>query len=358
MTRPLAELPMAVVLASIDAPRSWRGSIEGWLRELDGHGEVVVVDASGDATAHEIAARYPQVRVLRGAPCRLAPELWRDGLAATDQPLVALSTTQMVPEAGWRPAMLRRLEATSAAVAGGPIKPSERNNVIHRAIYLLRYVNYLPPLPAAGAIEPPGENAVYLRERLTGLESLWAKGFWEVEVHGALRARGERTVMTGEPAVTYHGERRLFRVVQERYRHACCYGASRSRRFGPAHRLMRVATAPLVPAVLLVRIAHTLRARSAPLVPWLPELPFLLLLLAAWSLGEARGMGTGLLASLWTYRFSYSTSLDRLSRLTRRYWHGRQRTRSWFSGGGGRVPGGAAGRGGDGCSGLPAGGRL
>src|SRR5262249_33142556 len=159
-------------------------------------------------------------RVLRRPAGRLVPELWRDGLQATDQPLVALSTTQMVPTAGWSAAMRGRLEATGAAVGGGPIGPSKRNNLTNRALYLLRHVNYLPPLSTVRLLEAPGENAVYRRECLDQLASLWEAGFWEVEVHEAIRASGQQTLMADSAVVIHHGEGRFLDLIRERYRHA------------------------------------------------------------------------------------------------------------------------------------------
>ena len=299
MSGSLAERPLAVILASIDAAGTFRGCLERWLHELDGHGEVLVVDSSRDGTALEIAACFPRVRVLRRPPGRLAPELWRDGLEATDAPLVALSTTRMHPVPGWRVAMLEELEATGAAVVGGPIKPADSHDRDHvsMAIYLLRYINYLPPLINRERIEPPGDNAVYVRERLDGLEALWKEGFWEVEVHRALRARGVPVVMATGAPVVHSGEGRLFPLLGQRYAHARHYGASRARRFTTADRLVRIATSPLVPLVLLGRIVAALAARGQSLRPWMPALPCLLPLLAAWSLGEARGMGAGLLSA-------------------------------------------------------------
>jgi hypothetical protein len=340
MSGSLAERPMAVILASIDAAGTLRGSLERWCHEIDGHGEVLVVDSSRDGTADEIAACFPQVRVLRRAPGRLAPELWRDGLEATDAPLVALSTTRMIPASGWRQAMLETLEATGAAVVGGPIEPpgpSDRDHVT-MAVYLLRYINYLPPLIDAKRIEPPGDNAVYVRDRLDGLESLWEGGFWEVEIHRALRARGEALVMARDGAVVHSGEGRFFSLLEQRYAHARHYGANRARRFGTADRLVRIALSPLVPSVLLGRIVAALPARGQSLRRWMPALPCLLPLLAAWTLGEARGMSFKL--------------------PTKRCWHGGQRTRGWFSGGGSRVPRSPAGGRDNGRARLPAGGRL
>jgi hypothetical protein len=325
MKASLAQLPMAVVLASVDPAAHAHGHIERWRRELREDDELIVVD---------------------GPPGRLAPELWREGLEATDRPVVGFSTTAMCPASGWRQAMLERLESTGAAVVGGSIRP-QADDPVSKAIFLLRYINYLPPLIDPARAEPPGDNAVYRRDRLEGLESLWKEGFWEVEIHRALRARGERTAMADEGVVEHHGEGRLFRLIPNRYAHARRYGASRARALGPLQRLMRIAAAPLVPLVLLGRIALGLRSRGQSLVPWLPALPALLALLAAWSLGEARGIGTGLFLAMRNFRRTRG----------RRHWHGRRRAWGWISGGGSRFPGGTAGRGGDGRAGVPAGGR-
>jgi hypothetical protein len=340
MSGAVAKRPIAVILASIDAAGTFRGNIARWCQELDGRGEVLVVDSSRDGTADEIAAGFPQVRVLRREPGRLAPELWSDGLAATDAPLVAFSTTRMGPTPGWRLAMLESLEATGAAVVGGPIEPSDTygHDHVSMAVYLLRYINYLPPLIDRERIEPPGDNAVYVRDRLDGLEAVWEEGFWEVAVYRALRTRGERVVMAGRGAVIHSGEGRLLPLLRQRYAHACHYGASRAQRFGAADRLARIAVSPLVPAVLLGRIVAALSARGQSLRPWMPALPYVLPLLAAWSLGEARGM-----------YFKHPT---------KRCWHGGQRTRGWFSGGWSRVPRSAASGRDDGRTRLPAGSRL
>jgi hypothetical protein len=288
---------MAVILASIDAARTFRGSLEGWLREMDGRGEVIVVDASRDGTADAIEASFPAVRVLRQPPGRLAPELWRDGLEATEAPLVAFSTAQMVPGVGWRRAMLERLEETGAAAVGGPIDPPNEYVPGCWATYLHRYLQYLRPILNPERTEPAGDNAVYRRDRLDALESLWDGGFWEVEIHRALRARGERLVLAEDAVVAYQGGPIPSSWLGQRYAHARRYGASRARGLATASRVARIVAAPAVPAVLLKRIVAGLTARGQSPIDWLPALPYLFPLLAAWSLGEARGLGAGLLGT-------------------------------------------------------------
>jgi len=304
MTESLATRPTAVILAAIDARATVCASVARFLDELDGQGEVIVVDASRDGTAELVEARFPGVRVIRRPAGRLAPELWRDGLEAARAPLVAFSTAQMIPAAGWYRAMLACLEETGAAVVGGPIDPPGASQSWCRAAYLHRYIHYLRPLADRRQVEPPGDNAVYRRDALAGLDALWQDGFWEVEIHRALRARGQGMVMADLAVVTYQGGTRPLSFLRQRHAHARRYGASRARGIGTAGRLVRIAAAPLIPAVLLRRIVAALAARSEAPRDWVPALPWLFAMLVVWSVGEALGMSAGLLGprSRWTAR--------------------------------------------------------
>jgi hypothetical protein len=284
---------VAVVVASIDARATIHVSLARFLEEVGNRGDVILVDASRDGTADEAERAFPGLRIIRRPAGQLAPELWRDGLLVTNTPLVAFSTAQMVPSAGWLDALPVCLDTTGAAVVGGPIEPSSSLSASDRALYLLRYVNYLRPLPAVDDVEPPGDNALYRREAMGGLEHLWERGFWEVEIHRALRSRGEPLMMAADASVEFRGGASLAESLRQRRSHARHYGASRAGRMRTVERLARSAAAPVVPAVLLGRIAEALVSRGHELTPWLPALPTLSLLLAAWSLGETTGTWLG-----------------------------------------------------------------
>ena len=284
---------LAVVVASIDARATAVRSLSRFAEEVRGRGEVVLVDSSSDGTAGEVARDLPSVRLIRRPSGMLAPELWRVGLDATDAPFVAFSTAAMVPATGWLDAMLGRLKVSGAAAVGGPIEPAEGLATIDRAVYLLRYVNYLGPLPDTTEPEPPGDNSLYRRDRLKGLEEAIAQGFWETEIHRHLRGRGESLVMSAEGAVTFQGGSRLAPMLHQRFRHARHYGAMRASGFHTVGRLARAAMAPAVPVVLLKRSAATLRGRGRSFGAWLPALPGLSLLLGAWAAGEAFGLLAG-----------------------------------------------------------------
>ncbi|HWE38642.1 MAG TPA: glycosyltransferase [Isosphaeraceae bacterium] len=278
---------VAVVVAAIDARATIAASLDRVRAEVAGRGEVVVVDASRDGTAEFVESLVPGVRVERRAPGLLTPELWRDGLRAISAPLVAFTTAQMVPRPGWLSALLATLDASGAAAVGGPIAPGPGLDTIGRATFLQRFARALPPV--TGAIDPPGDNSLYRRDRLVGLEALWADGFWEVPILRALRDRGATTAIAPGAVVEFVGGTGLAPLLRQRLRHARRFGASRSLGRGPAHRLARTAAAPLIPPLLVARALAALRRRRLPVAPWAAAMPALGLLATTWALGELAG---------------------------------------------------------------------
>ena len=293
MNRPSADSLAIIVALTEPATPHLATSLARFADEAGPFGKVLLVDASGSMEGIGLARRLANVRVIPRPVGRLAPLLWRDGLLATDAELVAFTTSQMTPRTGWLEALKARLRETRAAGVGGPIEPGSNLSTTDRAVALLRYANYFPPLPDPSRVEPPGDNSLYLRDRLKEVESAWLDGFWEVGVHQALRDRGYVLAMAETAVVTFEGGVSLASMLRQRMRHARRYGAGRSKGLGTMARLARVATCPLVPPLLCGRIFKALRARRMALIPRLASLPKLGLLASAWAIGEAIGTWSG-----------------------------------------------------------------
>ncbi|MEO6809172.1 MAG: glycosyltransferase [Isosphaeraceae bacterium] len=278
---------VAVIVASVDAGLTFRASLAGFLDEVRGIGDVILVDASRDGTADAAGREFPGLRIMRRPLGDLVPDLWQVGMNATNAPLLAFSTAAMRPRPGWLASLRDRLDANDAAAVGGPIAPGRGLSATDRAIYLHRYVLYLPPM--SSHVEPPGENALYRRSNLEGLESLRRRGFWEAAVLRELRLRGDRLAMSDDAVLEFLGGARLVPTLRQRIKHARLYGAWRAKGASLTGRLVRSAIAPAVPALLLGRIGRHLHRRRERLAPWLSAAIPLGSLLTAWALGEAIG---------------------------------------------------------------------
>lgn len=279
---------LAVILASSGRGPAFDRSVAGFIREVGGSGEVVVVEG-GMPSARAIPG--PCLRFVSSPRSRLVPQMWRDGLATIDAERVAFSTTQMVPRAGWLDRLMDRMDETGASGVGGAIAPGERLGPVDRAVYLQRFLAYAHgfPLPS----RPSGENALYRRERLAEVESHWSAGFWEVRVQQRLEGRGATWASEASAVVDYEGTVDLLTIARQRLAHARWFGAERLSGRGRIERAARVLASPMVPAVLLSRAGGSLVRRRMDVRPWLGALPSFLAISSAWAAGEAIGAWAG-----------------------------------------------------------------
>ena len=308
-------------MASVDPEIDPRPSLSRFAEEVDGRGEVILVESSCDQYVADLTTTFRNVRVLGRTPGMLAPELWRDGLRAADSEFVGFSTTSMIPEPGWLDTMLDRLQMTEAAGVGGSIWPAAKLSPTDRAVYLLRYVNYYKPLISNPG--PPGENAIYRRDRLEKFQDLIDRGFWEVDIHRALRHQGERLAIADNASVIYHGGAPLYSILRQRLRHAKIYGVSRGSRMTTIERALRTACFPMIPALMFHRIVSAMRSNFIGVRSWVPAWPGLFLLSTVWAIGEALGY--------WMKIDSASTLTSSKSTSEREEWVSASRLETWNS---------------------------
>lgn len=284
-------LPRVTVVMAATAKESVCPERVGrFIEEVGERGEVVLVESTGDRIIQSLEQRYPSLRVIRRLPGALAPELWRDGMRATRGEYIAFTTASMSPCAGWLDRMIEQLGVKGAVGVGGPILPGEGLKAQDRAVYLLRYLAYHMPLGPGGTVEPPGDNAIYCRASLDGLEEITRDGFWEVEVHRALRARGLTLEMAEDATVSFEGGSSFPAMLEARFRHARIFGRYRAQRLGLAGKAARTGAAPLVPLVMVARVLGLLKAKQIPVRPWIGAFPRALVLASAWAAGEAVGL--------------------------------------------------------------------
>jgi predicted dehydrogenase len=279
--------PLALILATPDHGPDPSESVRAFLDELDEKDRIWVVGPIAKDVNHSCADS--RVSVLPHPPEALVPDLWRAGLDASTEPLVAFSTAGMAPNPGWRRVLVSALTHSGASAVGGPIAPATHLPGTDRAVYLHRYARYWPPVNASAPPGPPGENALYVREHLHGLEPLSRPGFWEVEVLRALQSSGHSILFEPSAVVTYTGGSQFKRLLPTRFRHARRFGAWRSQGQGGLTRYRMLARTPLVPALLIGRAWNSIRRQREPWRPWSSALPQLTALASTWAVGEAAG---------------------------------------------------------------------
>ena len=282
---------ISVVIGAQEAAATIERCVQAVLAQTHGlHAEIIVADGSTDGTAALVASRFPDVVLIRGSRASLVPHLWGLGIERVTAPLVAVTMAQCIPAGDWLEKILRAVhEHPDAAALGGPIDGPHDGAAIDWAVYFARYSAHMPPGMSGPVRDIAGDNAAYRRD---ALQSAWldrANGFWETLVHHTLRADGKRIYAIPAVRVRLAPAVGGLRFARIRFQHGQHFGSTRtitSRR----QRALRIVSTPALPAVLLYRIGRSVRQQRPDWMGhYLRSLPWLIMFLIAWSLGEARG---------------------------------------------------------------------
>lgn len=230
------------------------------------------------------------VRRIDAPPDSLTPVRWGLGLAAAQGRVVAFTTTEFLLSPDWARRMLEAIADGAAGAAGGiAIRP--RASGVESAIYLLRYSAFTPRAEESARAQVrdiPGDTGAYERAALQSSPELLERGFWEVEFHRRFEAEGKRLVFLGGSLATFAGNGKFVALMQQRFRHAREFGATRVRDRGEG--VWRVVLpSPVVPAILLGRILSRIVKNTAARRVFTRGLPALAVLSVAWAAGEAYG---------------------------------------------------------------------
>lgn len=273
---------------------AWRDSagLEACLQALAGQRDQtleVLVPGNGEAP-EEILVRFPWARWLAAPAGDLTPRLWARGIAAARGDLVALTTAHFVAAPDW----IERLRAAcvahpEAAGVGGRIEPPRGGSLVDWATYFQRYGGYLA-LDAPGPVpDIAADNACYDGRALAAHAAELPDGFWEPEFHRLVLAEGRSLRFEPRARVTMARSFGLSRFCGQRLHHGHRYGADRMAAASLSRRLLGLLSAPLIPAVLLVRLVRRSLAAGRHRGAFAACLPVLVLFILCWSLGEAWG---------------------------------------------------------------------
>lgn len=255
--------------------------------------------ATADADAVEVlfcvAGPAPQAlrsgagfRLIQADAGDLVPHLWRDGFLAARADRVALTTAQFTPPPGWVEGLLAA-DLDRWAGVGGPIENDAENNPVRWAVYFLRYWKFAPPVRFGPVDEIAADNAVYRRAEVMKYPDLLASGFWEPSFHARFRTDGQGLCLDERLISRYHGHDGVGAFARLRFAHGREYAVTRGRGRSRGAAVAYLAATPLLPPLLLARIGSKAVQRGPLLAHMVLALPWLLLFVSAWSLGEAAG---------------------------------------------------------------------
>ncbi|HEY3826958.1 MAG TPA: glycosyltransferase [Bryobacteraceae bacterium] len=283
---------LSVVVAAQDAGSLLKRCLASLVSQLppDEMEVMVVTGPSGSQT--ELAREFPSVRFTATAVPVNVPKLWAQGIEMARAEIVALTIENCIPAPDWAKVVLAA-HANPWPAIGGAIEPDPKAGLVDWAIYFCRYSGSMLPFPERFLDDLAADNVSYKRGAIDAVWTVARDGFWETLIHEAMRKRGEKLFSDPSLIVTFGGGISARRFLARRYHHGRYFAARRSEGFTTSQRLARAVGAPLVPLVLLNRMAGRIRRKGRYQLRFLACLPLIACFLTAWAVGEGTGYAAG-----------------------------------------------------------------
>jgi hypothetical protein len=273
-------------------------SVNGWsdlrpcLEKLDDERgsldiEVLVPDRVGGETRELVSSEFPWVRLIPVAPGTTIPMMRAVAFDEARAPSVAVIEDHVQVRPGWAHSLLNARRGS--AVIGGSVANAATTKLVDWAAFLCEYSHLLPPLPSGPAEWVTGNNTLYDRATLIANRDVTHAGRWENHLHDTLREAGIDLISHPEIIVDHKKHYTFWEYFTQRYLYSRSYAGTRLSDATLQRRLVMGIGALALPPVLLFRVvSRCLRKEVSRSLVW-RSMPYLVLFVSAWGIGEVVG---------------------------------------------------------------------
>jgi hypothetical protein len=214
------------------------------------------------------------------------------GLDAATGDIVAMLEDRGVPRLNWARQVVAAHDRRDAVI-GGAVENGV-DSWLNWAVYFCDFGRYQLPFSAGAAPYVTDVNVSYKREVLESTRHLWQHRYHETTLHWALTRDGVSLFRTPDIIVDQmRADLRLPSILRERFHWGRLFAYTRARETGALRRVLLALLTPGLPFLLWLRLLRLQIQRGRTLSTFLRTSTVVLLLLVAWSIGEAAGYVSG-----------------------------------------------------------------
>jgi len=290
---------LSVVIAA------WNGlsSLERCLRSLKADGQAsdteVIVVTNFDA-AEMLKTQFPCVQHVAASSHTTVPVLRATGIFRSGGEIVALAEDHCTFGDGWC-SEIKKAHQLPYSVIGGPVENASGESALDWAVYFYDYGRFMLPSPAAVVEVLAANNVSFKRSVLQEVEPGLRDGFFEAFIKAELKKR-EQALYLAPSVVVYHCKHyEAGQAITQCYHLARGFAGKRVLHTPLVKRAALVLGSLALPALLPGRIVVRTVGKRRHIKELVRSLPYLLILMISWSLGEFCGYfaGEGSSASKW-----------------------------------------------------------
>jgi glycosyltransferase involved in cell wall biosynthesis len=285
---------VSVVIASIAGAPFIDECLMSLERQAKDCGAEVIVVACGTAEyADRIAQKFPWVRVIHRAERETVPDLRRRGVEAASGDLVAIIEEHCLAAPDWLPRAIEAHAGGDYGVAGGPVMDYNYKRLRDWVVYFCEYNNYFPPWREGEPHDMGSANIAYSRALLLKYKDLLGLGYWEVGLHPRLMADGVKFRPAPAMLVYHRGPFNYVYYLKQRYWFSRAFAGARSPYLPASRKIAYCLASPLVPFLLLARMAQRVWRQHCHFEKFTQALPLLIPVLIVYVAGEVVGYLAG-----------------------------------------------------------------
>lgn len=285
---------LSVIVASINGWEYLKECL-GALRKQEGgiNSEIIVADCVGREVVEPMQSLYPEVRLIAFTEKQSVPKLRAAALAQARGNIIAITEDHCIPPSDWYQSVLRAHASNTAPAIGGAVDNGATKRIVDWAVFFCEYSNFISPVANGIVHDLPGPNVSYKREELEKLRDMIKEEYWETFVHGQLEAEGKN--LWSDPSVQMiHKKHFKFNdFLAERFHYSRAFAGTRNESMSMSKRLIYLVCSPLLPPVLLLRIFRRVMSKRQHLVQFACSIPYILIFMVAWAVGECVGYASG-----------------------------------------------------------------
>jgi hypothetical protein len=295
----LERVALSVVIARAGGPSCVRRCLESLAPQIQERpAEVIVPYESTEPEVGRLELPSRKIRLLEVGKlqCTAPPDgptalhekhdyLLAKGLAAARGTILAVVEDTVVVADDWCREVLAAHQLPHGVI-GGAVEHAGRSG-INWAIYFLDFGRYQPPLREGAADYLTDVNISYKREALASVRPVWVESYNEVAVNWALARLG--TVLWLRPQIVVwqdRGQMCFSRAVRERVAWGRIFARQRCRQISLAQRVLYLVACPVLPVLLIGRVAGKVLGSRRNRRDLLCAFPYLVVLASAWCWGE------------------------------------------------------------------------
>jgi len=218
----------------------------------------------------------------------LTPHMWRDGIEQSQSNNVAFTTAHCIPSIDWVETALS-MDMEKYVAVGGSIQQSKAARLQDWAIYIQRYINYMPNRKRGTVIDVAADNAIYRKKDILQEPKLLKHGFWEPSFHRKFISADKSILFEPSLSMVHKNQYSKREFFKQRFAHGIAFGRERAQRFSVFKRALMLLLGASIPLIFLRKLYHATRSQEILRSKYMSSFAFLCYFILGWSLGEILG---------------------------------------------------------------------